>query len=104
MSIVLQNETKLSEVQFEHTQNFAHVLEQLQVTLLVSTYQAGKLLVIGSHAGKLTFAFHGFDQVMGIAVSKDRLAIGTRRQIYFLNPAHQFAPRIEPAGSMRGAN
>ncbi len=36
---------------------------------------------------------------MGIAVSKDRLAIGTRRQIYFLNPALQFAPRIEPAGS-----
>ena len=99
MSTAIQTEPNLSEVQFEHTPNFAHVLEQLQVTLLVSTYQAGKLLVIGSHAGKLSFAFHGFDQVMGIAVSKDCLAIGTRRQIYFLNPAHQFAPRIEPAGS-----
>ena len=99
MTTVIQNEPKLNEVQFEHTQNFAHVLEQLQVTLLVSTYQAGKLLVIGSHAGKLTFAFHGFDQVMGVAVSKDRLAIGTRRQIYFLNSAHQIASKIEPAGS-----
>ena len=90
---------KMSEVRFEHTPNFAQVLEHLQVTLLVSTYQAGKLLVVGSHAGKLSFAFHGFDQVMGIAVSKDRLAIGTRRQIYFLNPAHQIVSRIEPAGS-----
>ena len=53
---------KISEVRFEHTPNFAQVLEHLQVTLLVSTYQAGKLLAIGSHAGKLSFAFHGFDQ------------------------------------------
>ena len=83
MSTAIEQEPRLSEVQFEHTPNFAQVLEQLQVTLLVSTYQAGKLLVIGSHAGKLTFAFHGFDQVMGIAVSKDRLAIGTRRQSIF---------------------
>ncbi|HUP80263.1 MAG TPA: DUF4915 domain-containing protein, partial [Pirellula sp.] len=57
------------------------------------------MLAIGSHAGKLSFAFHGFDQVMGVAVSKDRIAIGTRRQIYFLNPAHEFAPRVEPFGS-----
>jgi uncharacterized protein (TIGR03032 family) len=92
-------EAKLCEVRFEHAQNFAHVLKQLQVTLLVSTYQAGKLLVIGSDAGKLTFAFHGFDQVMGVAVSNDRLAIGTRRQIYLLNSSHQIASQIEPAGS-----
>ena len=63
MSTAIQTEPNLSEVQFEHTPNFAHVLEQMQVTLLVSTYHAGKLLVIGSHTGKLSFAFHGFDQV-----------------------------------------
>lgn len=56
----IEIEPKLSEVRFEHTPNFAHVLEQLQVTLLVSTYQAGKLLAIGSHAGKLSIALSRF--------------------------------------------
>ncbi len=99
MSTTIQHDQKFSEARFELTPDFANALEQLQVTLLVSTYQAGKLLVIGSHAGKLSIAFHGFDQVMGVAVSQDRIAIGTRRQIYFLNPAHEFAPRIEPFGT-----
>lgn len=79
MNATVEYKPNLSEVRFEHTPNFAQVLEHLQVTLLVTIYQAGKLLAIGSHAGKLSFAFHGFDQVMGVAVSKDRIAIGTRR-------------------------
>ncbi len=99
MSIVPIVEHRLCEVHYEHTHDFAGILEQLQLTLLVTTYQAGKLLVIGSHLGKLTFSFHGFDQVMGVGVSSDRIAIGTRRQIFFLNPAHEIAPRIEPFGS-----
>ena len=84
-------ESKLQEVRFEHTPNFAQVLEQLKITLLVSTYQAGKLLVIGSHEGKLSISFHGFVQVMGVAVCDNRRAIGSRRQVHFLNPVHEFA-------------
>ncbi|MBX3422543.1 MAG: TIGR03032 family protein [Pirellulaceae bacterium] len=87
------------EVEYTHTSNFAAVLEQLGVSLLVSTYQAGKLISIGTHQGQLAFAFHNFEQVMGVAVAPDRLAVGTRRQIYFLNSAQDLAPRIEPSGT-----
>jgi protein O-GlcNAc transferase len=63
---------------------------------------AGKLVVIGSHGAKPTFSFHSFDQVMGVAVGKDRLAVGSRRQIHFLRAAHEVAPTLPPSGSFDG--
>jgi uncharacterized protein (TIGR03032 family) len=74
----------------------------LHATVLMSTYQAGKLVVVGSQAGKPTFSFHSFDQVMGVAVASDRIAIGSRRQIHFLNAAHEVAPSLPPAGTYDG--
>jgi hypothetical protein len=57
----------MREVRFEYTPEFPRVLDSLGSALLVSTYQAGKLLVVGVHAGQLTFAFHDFERVMGVA-------------------------------------
>jgi uncharacterized protein (TIGR03032 family) len=88
----------LTAVNYEHTGNFAAVLEQLGVSLLVSTYQAGKLVVVGTHQGAVRFSFHNFEQAMGVAVSPARLAVGARRQVWFLHAAHALGPRVEPAG------
>jgi uncharacterized protein (TIGR03032 family) len=90
---------QLKPVEYSHTSNLPEILEQLNVSLLISTYQAGQLIVVGAHRGQLTFSFHRFDQIMGVAVGADRLAVGTRRQIYFLTSARELAPSIEPAGS-----
>ena len=62
------------EVRFEYSADFPVVLSQLKVSLLVSTYQAGKLAVIGTGEGKVTFEFHHLDQAMGIAVGSRRIA------------------------------
>ena len=51
---------------------------RLRRSLLVSTYQAGKLGVVGTDAGRLTLAFHNFERAMGVAVRPDRLAVGAR--------------------------
>jgi uncharacterized protein (TIGR03032 family) len=85
-------------VHYEHTYSFVEVLEKLQVSLLVSTYQAGKLCVIGVHDKRLDFAFHSFEQVMGVAARPGRIAVGTKRQIWTLNGARDLAPRVHPAG------
>ena len=65
-------------VAFEHTNSFPEVLERLRASLLVSTYQAGKLVVIGTHEGRLDFAFHSFEQVMGVAASPELSTCGRR--------------------------
>jgi len=87
-------------VEFHYTQSDSLValLRQLWVSLLVSTYQANKLLVVRAAQGGLSTLVRTFERPMGLAVDGRRLALGTRDQIWFLRNAPDIAPRIEPAG------
>jgi uncharacterized protein (TIGR03032 family) len=96
------------EVRYEYSRNFPRVLEGLGASLLVSTYQAGKLFVVGARQGELALSFHNFEQAMGVAVpdvgrisnpSHGCIAVGARSQVWFLRGAPDIAPRLEPAGS-----
>ena len=88
----------IAEASYQATGNFPHLLDQLGISVLVSTYQAGKLLVLGTHQGQLTVGFNNFDRVMGIAVHSRKIAIGTRSQIWYMRSAPDLAGRIEPIG------
>ena len=77
------------EVRYEYTPNLPEILAHLHASLLVTTYQAGKLLVLGTCDGHLTISFSSYEQAMGLAADSDRLAIGSRRQIHFLTAAHE---------------
>lgn len=90
------------EVRYEHSRNLPALLEQLGASLLVSTYQAGKLFVLGASQGELALSFHNFEQAMGIAVKRDRIAVGTRNQIWFLRSEPQIASQLEPCGRHDG--
>src|SRR5262249_25469497 len=85
-------------VQFEYSNNLVPILQHLGASLLVSTYQAGKLVAVGRHEGKLTLGFHNFEQAMGVAVHPRQVAVGSRRQVWFLRAAHHLAARIDPVG------
>jgi uncharacterized protein (TIGR03032 family) len=82
------------EVRFEHSNNLAPLLEHLGVTLLVSTYQAGKLVIVGARQGKPEFAFHSFERAMGVAVHPERIAVGAQTQIWVLRSAPDVAARL----------
>ena len=85
------------EVRYEHSLNLGPILSRFGVSLLVSTYQAGKLGVIGIDGDQLTFSFHNFERAMGVAVGNDRIAVGSTSQVWFLRSA-PIAGQIEPAG------
>ncbi len=89
----------LREVRFEYSPHFPQILEHLRATLLISTYQAGKLGCITTIGGKLDLAFHNFEQAMGIAAHPQRLAVGTRGQVWFLDAAHELGPKLKPVGT-----
>src|SRR5262249_49904778 len=90
------------EIRFEHSRNFPTVLQHLRTSLLVSTYQAGKLIVVGARQGELELSFHNFEKAMGIAVMGERIAVGTRNQVWSLPSAPGIALRLEPAGRYDG--
>ncbi len=90
--------TNAVEFHFTQTDRFPALLQQLGVSLLISTYQANKLLVARSAGAGLSMLVRTFDRPMGVAADIRRLALGTRDQIWFLRNAPDIAPRIEPAG------
>jgi uncharacterized protein (TIGR03032 family) len=74
------------------------LLSQLGVSLLVSTYQAGKVVAVGVTQGELNLSYHNFERAMGLAVKPDGIAVGARAQVWFLKSAPDLASRVEPAG------
>jgi uncharacterized protein (TIGR03032 family) len=88
------------EVRYEHSLDLAQWLGRLNASLLVSTYQAGKLVVIGSHQQQLNLSFHNFDRPMGMAIDRqaDTMAVAARNKVYLLRNARDVASQLEPAG------
>lgn len=90
-------------VRYEYTPDFPGILQHLKASLAITTYQAGKLAVVGVEQGKLEFSFHELEQAMGIAAGPEAVALGSRREIHLLRAAHDIAPRLNPAGTFDGA-
>jgi uncharacterized protein (TIGR03032 family) len=90
-----KSKDSVREVRYESTNNFAPILAHLGVSVVVSTYQAGKLVVLGTQAGALSLDFHNFKRAMGVAIAPDRMAVGTSDQVWLLRSSPQIAPHLE---------
>jgi uncharacterized protein (TIGR03032 family) len=89
-------------VRFQYTPVLPEILSHLNASILVSTYQAGKVLVIGVHEQRLQVSVLDFDQPMGIAVGADRIAIGAKSEIRFMKANHAAAPTVKPQNTFDG--
>ena len=66
----------------KHTSNFPALLEQLGISILVSTYQAGKLVILRSDGtAAVNTHFRDFQRPMGLAADRTRLALGTAQEL-----------------------
>lgn len=81
-----------------HTTNFPALLRELGISLLVSTYQAGKLIVVRADGDALNTHFRDFPSPMGVAYEAHtgRLAVGTRHQLWDFYNQPAVAPKLEP--------
>ncbi|MFM9962606.1 MAG: TIGR03032 family protein [Planctomycetaceae bacterium] len=78
----------------QHTSSFAELLDQLGISLAVTTYQAGKLVLLSAENGTINTHFQSFNKPMGLAVAGDRLAIGTALEIWEYHNAPAVAKRV----------
>jgi len=62
-----------------HTLNLPAHLRELGASLLVTTYQAGKLVLVRDEGDHLNAHFRSFQALMGLALDGDRLAVGSRQ-------------------------
>jgi uncharacterized protein (TIGR03032 family) len=85
----------LREVRYEVSRDFVPLLAQAGISLFISTYQAGKLVVVGTDRGELALSFHNFEQAMGMALSRQTLAVGTRNQVWLLEREAGMAAQLD---------
>lgn len=64
-----------------HTTNFPDLLRQLGGCLVVSTYQAGKLVILRPDGSAINTHYRSFVRPMGMAADNERLALGTALEI-----------------------
>jgi uncharacterized protein (TIGR03032 family) len=81
-----------------HTSSFPPLMRQLGVSLLVTTYQAGKLVIVRANGDHLNTHFRAFESPMGMALAGDRLALGTRHQVWEFHNVPAVARKLPPTG------
>ncbi len=75
-----------------HTPELPELIEELQCSFVLSTYQAGKVMLVGSDGGKITLLPRNFAVPMGMAVDGRRMAIATKGEIVFMVNDQRLAP------------
>lgn len=78
-----------------HTSNLPEILNQLGVSLMVTTYQAGRLVILRAENGVLNTHFRCFDKPMGLAISDNRLAVGAATSVWEFHNLPAVCPRLE---------
>jgi uncharacterized protein (TIGR03032 family) len=90
--------SELPPLRSVHTQNFPGLLDEAGISLAVTTYQAGKLVILRTEPGALQTHFRTFHRPMGLAVDGDRLVIGTALEIWEFHNVPAVAKKLPPAG------
>ncbi len=81
-----------------HTQNLGEILTQAHISLVVSTYQTGKLIVIRADGQAVNTHFRVFQQPMGIAADRAKLAVGTADELWELRNVPAATVKLTPPG------
>ncbi len=92
-------EAGLEPLRSVYTRGVPDIFQRMASSLLISTYQSGRLICARYEDGHLNTHFRGFERPMGIAVLDDRLAIGTRSEVHEYRDMPEVAPRLEPEGT-----
>ncbi len=78
-----------------HTSNFPDLLRELGGCLLVSTYQAGKLVILRPDGDSINTHFRSFNRPMGMAADQQRLMLGSLMEIVEFRNMPDVALRLQ---------
>ncbi len=86
------------DLRCSHSDSLPALLTQLRLSVLISTYQTGHLVVVAARNGRLTLTFHQFERAMGLAVKQGTIAVCTRKEVWFLRDAPDIAAKLHHQG------
>jgi uncharacterized protein (TIGR03032 family) len=85
--MVDEAETKKPAVEYVHTNNIPDLFGRLNISLLVSTYQAQRIMSFSSNKTKLSMLMRVMPRPTGLALDEKRLAVCSQHQVWVFNTA-----------------
>lgn len=84
------------KIDYEATPGFVALLEHLRCSLIISSYQASAVMIVGSlGGGRPVQSFAHFSGALGLALDGDRLAVAMRSEVAVLSNIRSLA-RTKP--------
>jgi len=90
-----QQENTLRSV---HTSNLPDLFQRLGISLVVSTYQAGKVILVRADGGSLNTHFRTFNKPMGMSADRNRITIGGSNTVWYYRNMAAVARKLDPPG------
>jgi uncharacterized protein (TIGR03032 family) len=84
------------------TSTMAQALDRIGSSLLISTYQANRLVCARIDGSALNTHLRFYDKPMGIAVAPGRIALGTRTEVWDLRDMPEAGAKLDPPGRHDG--
>jgi len=82
---------------FYYSKDFVKLLYDLNITIVFSTYQAGKLIFVSSPTGQAIFKYaKNFKRPMGISVWENNLAVASRNYIEIYSRSDKLGKAFPP--------
>lgn len=83
----------------QYTDNFPDILRQLGLSVIVSTYQAGQLIIIREQEGQINTHYTAMERPMGMAFDQNKLIVGDAYQTVEFYNMLAAAGKVAPAGT-----
>lgn len=79
-----------------HTPSFVPLLTELRASLLVTTFQAGRLILMRPTKAGINTHFYAMPRPMGLAADLNRIFVGAHRSVHEYRNVPAVAPRLDP--------
>jgi uncharacterized protein (TIGR03032 family) len=80
------------------TTSLAQVLSEANSSLMLTTYQTGKVVAVAELNGGVNTHFRDLESPMGVAYADGRLAVGARSQVWDYRDVKDVAAKLDPPG------
>ena len=79
-----------------HTGNFPELLRKLHCSILVTTFQAGRVILLRPQGNALNTHFLPLPRPMGLAADQNRIFVGAHRSVHEYRNVPAVAARLDP--------
>jgi uncharacterized protein (TIGR03032 family) len=82
-------------INFNYPDSLIHFLKQTQLTIILTTYQSGKIMMIGEYENKLDIRYKSFPRPMGMYATDENIWVGLGHAIWQFSNFSAVAPKLD---------